>query len=90
MQLDRKLQAARAHALLDHPFFGTLLCPMGMKARKDVETLSTNGISIFYNEEYVDGLTTEETKGVLLHEVMHPAFFHITRRGTRNPLEHGM
>ena len=86
MQLDRKLQTARAHALLDHPFFGTLLCPMEMKPRNDIETFATNGFSIFYNEEYAEKLTTEETMGVLLHEVMHPAFFHITRRGTRNPV----
>jgi len=86
MELERKLQAARAHALLDHPFLGTLLCPMDMKAKKDIETFATNGVSIFYNEEYADTLTTDETTGVLLHETMHPAFFHVTRRGTRNPI----
>ena len=59
---------------------------MEMKPRNDIETFATNGFSIFYNEEYAEELTTEETMGVLLHEVMHPAFFHITRRGTRNPV----
>jgi len=85
MQLERKLQTARSHALLDHPFFGTLLCPMEMKVNNDIETFATNGVSIYYNEEYAESLTTELTMGVLLHEVMHPAFFHVTRRGTRNP-----
>jgi predicted metal-dependent peptidase len=86
MQLERKLQTARSHALLDHPFFGTLLCPMEMKVNNDIETFATNGVSIYYNEEYAESLTTELTMGVLLHEVMHPAFFHVTRRGTRNPM----
>jgi len=86
MQLERKIQTARAHALLDHPFFGTLLCPMQMKPRNEIETFATNGVSIFYNEEYADSLSTELVTGVLLHEVMHCGFFHVTRRGTRNPM----
>ena len=59
MQLDRKIEAARAHALLDHPFFGTLLCPMEMKPRNEIETFATNGVSIFYNEEYAEPELTE-------------------------------
>ena len=86
MQLERKLEASRSHALLDHPFFGTLLCPMQMKPRNEIETFATNGVSIFYNEEYADSLSTELVTGVLLHEVMHCGFFHVTRRGTRNPM----
>ena len=58
MQLERKLQTARSHALLDHPFFGTLLCPMEMKVNNDIETFATNGVSIYYNEEYAESLTT--------------------------------
>jgi len=85
MQLERKLETARSHALMDHPFFGTLLCPMDMKPKNDIETFATNGISIYYNEEYADSLATELVMGVLLHEVMHPAFFHLTRRGHRDP-----
>ena len=86
MQLERKIQAARSHALLDHPFFGLLMCPMQMKPRNEIETFATNGVSIFYNEEYADSLSTELVTGVLLHEVMHCGFFHVTRRGTRNPM----
>ncbi len=86
MQLERKLEASRSHALLDHPFFGTLLCPMKMKPHNEIDTFATDGVSIFYNEEYADSLSTELVTGILLHEVMHCGFFHVTRRGTRNPM----
>jgi predicted metal-dependent peptidase len=86
MQLERKLEASRSHALLDHPFFGTLLCPMQMEQRDGLGTFGTDGRNIFYDKKHAENLSVEIITGILLHEVMHCAFFHVTRRGTRNPM----
>src|SRR4051812_33690981 len=79
-----RIQKARTTLLLDHPFFGTLLFRLGAKSSRMVETMATDGISLFYNPEFVETLNATELAGVLAHEVMHPALQHHTRRGDRN------
>ena len=78
-----RIQKARTTLLLDHPFFGTLLFRLGGKASRSVATMATDGVSLFYNPEFVDTLNAAELAGVLAHEVMHPALQHHTRRGNR-------
>jgi len=81
---DLRIQKARTTLLLDHPFFGTLLFRLGGKASRSVATMATDGVSLFYNPEFVDTLNAAELAGVLAHEVMHPALQHHTRRGDRD------
>src|SRR5579863_850637 len=81
---DLRVQKARTTLLLDHPFFGTLLFRLGGKASRSVTTMATDGVSLFYNPEFVDTLNAAELAGVLAHEVMHPALQHHTRRGDRD------
>ncbi|MDR5728485.1 MAG: VWA-like domain-containing protein, partial [Terriglobia bacterium] len=85
-----RIQKARTTLLLDHPFFGTLLFRLGGKASRSVATMATDGVSLFYNPEFVDTLNAAELAGVLAHEVMHPALQHHTRRGDRNPVRWNM
>lgn len=87
---ETRLQKARTTLLLDHPFFGTLLFRLGGKASPSVLTMATDGVSLFYNAEFVDTLNAAELAGVLAHEVMHPALQHHTRRGDRNPARWNM
>jgi predicted metal-dependent peptidase len=79
-----RIQKARTTLLLDHPFFGTLLFRLGGKASRSVATMATDGVSLFYNPEFVDTLNAAKLAGVLAHEVMHPALQHHTRRGDRD------
>ena len=83
MDLQRKLETSRARALMDYPFFGSLLCPMRLEESDKVPTLGTDGVKIFYNAEYLEDLDVDLITGCLIHEVLHPAFFHLTRRGNR-------
>jgi predicted metal-dependent peptidase len=85
-----RVQKARTTLLLDHPFFGTLLFRLGGKASRSVATMATDGVSLFYNPEFVDMLNAAELAGVLAHEVMHPALQHHTRRGDRSPTRWNM
>jgi predicted metal-dependent peptidase len=87
---ETRIQKARTTLLLDHPFFGTLLFRLGGKASRSVATMATDGVSLFYNPEFVETLNAAELAGVLAHEVMHPALQHHTRRGDRDPTRWNM
>jgi predicted metal-dependent peptidase len=80
-----RIQRARTTLLLDHPFFGTLLFRLGARSRTSIETMATDGVSLFFNPKFVETLSTAELIGTLAHETMHPALQHHTRRGSRNP-----
>jgi len=79
-----RIQKARTALLLDHPFFGSLLFRLGGRASSEIQTMATDGASLFYSPEFVEKLNSAELAGVLAHEVMHPALQHHTRRGDRN------
>src|SRR5258708_1194094 len=79
-----RIQKARTALLLDHPFFGSLLFRLGGRASGSIQTMATDGVSLFYNPEFVETLNAAELVGVLAHEVMHPALQHHTRRCDRN------
>ena len=79
-----RIQKSRTALLLDHPFFGALLFRLGASPSSSVTTMATDGVSLFYNPEFVESLNAAELAGVLAHEVMHPALQHHTRRGDRN------
>src|SRR5580704_13645753 len=85
-----RIQKARTTLILDHPFFGTLLFRLGARPSRAVATMATDGISMFYNPEFVETLNAAELIGVLAHEVMHPALQHHTRRGDRNQVRWNM
>lgn len=80
----KKLAKARAGLLLDHPFFGSLALKLDLvEDATNNPTACTNGKQIRYNPEFIDGLSLEETKGLLCHEIMHCANQHHVRRDER-------
>lgn len=79
-----RIQKARTALLLDHPFFGALLFRLGARRTTSIQTMATDGISLFYNPDFVDTLNAAELIGTLAHEALHPALQHHTRRGDRN------
>jgi predicted metal-dependent peptidase len=80
-----RIRKARTTLLLDHPFFGTLLFRLGARPLGSIKTMATDGVSLFFNPDFVDTLNAAELAGVLAHEVMHPALQHHTRRADRDP-----
>jgi predicted metal-dependent peptidase len=80
-----RIQKARTALLLDHPFFGTLLFRLGARACSSIATMATDGVSLYFNPEFVETLSSAELMGTLAHETMHPALQHHTRRAGRNP-----
>lgn len=53
---------------------------------EQVETASTDGKRIFLNHQFVDRLNSQELEGLLVHEVLHMALLHVSRRQARNPM----
>jgi predicted metal-dependent peptidase len=78
-----RIQKARTTLLLDHPFFGTLLFRLGARACSSIATMATDGVSLYFNPEFVETLTAVEISGVLAHQTMHPALQHHTPRRAR-------
>lgn len=53
-------------------------------------TAGTDGISLYYNKDFVDSLSVRQVIGLLWHEVMHVALYHHTRRLDRDPVRWNM
>ena len=80
-----RIQKARNSLILDHPFFGSLLFRLKGRECRSIQTMATDGVSIYYNPEFVETLTAATLAGTLAHEVMHPALHHHVRRSGRDP-----
>jgi len=80
-----RIQRARTSLLLDHPFFGSLLFRLKDHEAPAIETMATDGASLFHNPKFVMQLTAAQLLGVLAHEVLHPALQHHLRRESRCP-----
>ena len=80
-----RIQKARTSLILDHPFFGSLLFRLKGRECRSVPTMATDGVSLFYNPDFVETLNAATLAGTLAHEVMHPALHHHLRRSGRDP-----
>lgn len=83
LSISKRMEKARTGLLLDHPFFGSLLFRLKGQETYSVRTMATDGISLFYNPDFVETLSAATLAGTLAHEVMHPALCHHTRRAGR-------
>jgi predicted metal-dependent peptidase len=80
-----RIQKARTSLILDHPFFGSLLFRLKGRECRTIPTMATDGVSLFYNPDFVETLNAATLAGTLAHEVMHPALHHHVRRSGRDP-----
>jgi predicted metal-dependent peptidase len=80
-----RIQKARTALVLDHPFFGSLLFRLKDRECRSIQTMATDGVSLYYNPEFVEALTAATLAGALAHEVLHPALHHHVRRSGRDP-----
>lgn len=71
--------------LYDFPFFGHMVQYLNVVESEDVPTAGiTENSLMLYNPEFIDGLTDEETMGVVAHEVMHKALKSFRRQKGRD------
>jgi predicted metal-dependent peptidase len=55
-----RIRKARTALLLDHPFFGTLLFRLKGRETRSVETMATDGVTLFFNPDFVATLQAAE------------------------------
>lgn len=66
-------------------FFGSLMLFAQIENSKKFPTAATDGRKIFFNDEFLNSLSSQEQNALMLHEVLHMALLHVTRRQSRDP-----
>jgi predicted metal-dependent peptidase len=80
-----RIAKARIKLVLDDPFFG-VICMRWEVVEAHTDTMATDGNNLYYNSQFVQGLTDDELLGVIVHEAMHVALLHMLRLGKREHL----
>jgi predicted metal-dependent peptidase len=83
--VELKLAAARTRLIIDKPFLGALVLrlPMEQADPEWCKTTATDARKFYYNYDYIDCLSIEETQFMLSHEALHCALSHFSRRQHR-------
>ena len=83
--IETKLTGARTRLILDKPFLGALVLRLPLQAAKPdwCPTTATDARAFYYNPEYIDALSMDETQFMLSHEALHCALSHFARRQHR-------
>ena len=76
---------ARARLLVRSPFFGSIALGLTWVDAPAVETMATDGRSIWFNTAWCEVQGVTKTMGVITHEVLHVVNRHHLRRGNRDP-----
>lgn len=84
--IERMVSASLLRLRKESPFFATLALFTTFRCSELVETAATNGKDVFVNQEFLRSLPVSQVTGLLLHEVLHAALLHPTRRGQREPV----
>lgn len=84
-EIETKLAAARTRLILDKPFLGALALRLPLIAAdpKWCATSVTDASSLYYNPDFIDKLSLEQTQFVLAREALHCALSHFARRQHR-------
>lgn len=85
LDLRRLISASRLRLSRQSPFFSTLALHTPFHISERVPTAATDGQAVFVNPRFFEKLTPAARDGLLLHEVLHAALLHVTRRGGRDP-----
>lgn len=80
-----KLTTARVGLLLKAPFFGNMATRMQLiDASEWCPTAATNGRNFYYNKDFVTKLSVKQLEFLFGHEILHCAFDHFGRLGSRD------
>lgn len=84
----QKITKARVQMLWSHPFYGRLALNLKLQEKCDMpmKNMATDGEHIYYDPDFVMKLSSIEVKSIVMHEVLHCVFTHMTRRGLRDPM----
>jgi len=67
------------------PFFGVLALFAEHRLDASIPTAATDGRVVLFNPEFALALSENELDAVMVHELLHAALLHCSRRGERDP-----
>lgn len=79
------IEAVKRKMLIKYPFFGSVTANVDYKETVEIDTMATDGETIYYNRKYVETLDQSEQIFVFAHEVCHIAFNHIMKSDGKVP-----
>lgn len=79
--LTRELDRVKSQVFLGNgaAFLGPLMCAMDFVWTKDIPTAATNGVTVWWNPDWFLQMPMESRKTVLIHELRHVAYMHLSR-----------
>jgi predicted metal-dependent peptidase len=86
--LHLSLKKAINHLIFQEPFIGSLLPRLKIVCKDndpEIDTMATDGKTIWWNNDFVEAIDRYEVRGVVAHEIFHCILLHMFRRGTREP-----
>ena len=84
----QKVDYALRQVVTHHDFFGPAALAMPWQECDQIDTACTNGITVRYNPEFIDGLSKAQTVGLVLHELLHPLLGHLERLASQFREDH--
>lgn len=84
-EIDERIVRARIRLVIQQPFFGVLALQLMIVEDESVGTMAVDGRHLYYAPAFLDTLTDHELEGVIVHEILHCAYRHHTRRKNRDP-----
>lgn len=85
MEFEHRLSLSQMMLAECQPFFATLCLYADVRLSTQGPTAWTNGRKIWFNPDFADALENDEFIGLLVHEILHCALMHASRRGDRDP-----
>lgn len=79
-----KVSKAKARMLMKHPFFACLLLRTQVTMDPSVPMAATDGERMYFNPDFLEKLSIDDTMTVMCHEVGHDSLLHSIRLGSRD------
>ena len=81
---EERMIKARAKLMKGNVGMATMLLKLTLiEDNERCQTMATDGINIFWNDEFVKSISDEEIQSVLVHEASHVIWEHPLRKGKR-------
>lgn len=80
------INTIKSKILVQYPLFGSVLANVNFVSDESVYTACTDGKNIYYNPKFLDTLNEDEQTFIIVHEICHIAFEHITRSKDKNSI----
>lgn len=80
------IASLKRKVLSSYPFFGSIAADVECWETDEIETIKSDGTDIFYNPQYLSGLSDNDQIFLLSHELCHIALEHASRGKDKDPV----